>query len=258
LIKKTDDWYKSWFSTQDYLELYKHRDNTDASKIVSLIFNHINLPEGSSVLDLACGNGRHSVLLAEKGMKVTGIDLSDYLISQACSKKLTDYKDFAENLSFEIRDMRDIDHENNFDMVVNLFSSFGYFEDDKENEKVINSISRSLRKGGYFVLDFLNKDYLENRLVPFDVKRTEGKIIVQVREVKNSFVYKHILIFKNSVEEYPALAQFTERIRLYTEENFRNMLAKNGLKVINVFGDFAGSKYDRNDSERLIIFSQKE
>jgi SAM-dependent methyltransferase len=255
---QADEWYKSWFSTQDYLDLYKHRDDKDASKIVSLIFGNINLPESSNVLDLACGNGRHSVLFAGKGMKVTGIDLSDYLISQACRNKLTDYKDFADNLSFEIRDMRDINHENNFDMVVNIFSSYGYFEDDKENERVIKSISSSLKHGGYFVLDFLNKDYLENHLVPFDVKRTEGKIIVQVREIKDKFVYKHILIFRNSGDEYPNLSQFTERIRLYTEDDFRKMLNNNGMKVINIFGDFSGSKYDRNDSERLIIFSQKE
>ncbi len=257
-MKQNDEWYKSWFSTQDYLDLYKHRDNKDASKIVSLIFSNINLPKGSNVLDLACGNGRHSVLFAEKGMKVTGIDLSEYLISQAHSKLLTDYKEYADNLSFEIRDMRDINHENNFDMVVNLFSSYGYFEDDKKNEQVINSIASSLKKDGYFVLDFLNKDYLVNHLVPFDVKRTEGKIIVQVREIKDGFVYKHILIFRNSDDEYPGLSQFTERIKLYSENDFSQMLNKCGMKVIKMFGDFSGSKYDRNDSERLIIFSQKE
>lgn len=255
---QADHWYKSWFSTQDYLDLYKHRDNKDASKIVSLIFKNINLPEGSDVLDIACGNGRHSVLFAEEGMKVTGIDLSDYLISKANSRKLTDYKDYADNLSFEIRDMRNINHENSFDMAVNLFSSFGYFEDDNENERVIKSISGSLKKHGFFVLDFLNKNFLVNRLVPFDVIRTEGKIIVQVREIKDNFVYKHILIFKNTGDEYPDLSQFTERIRLYTEDDFRKMLAENGMTVINLFGDYSGSKYDRNDSERLIIFSQKE
>lgn len=254
-----DNWYKSWFNTKDYLDLYKHRDSHDALKIVSLIFDNIELPKGSNVLDLACGAGRHSVLFAKKGLMVTGIDLSAFLIKQAKIHLEKDYINFRDKLKFEIRDMRDIKHVNEFDLVVNLFSSFGYFRDDNENEKVIKSISKALKPRAYFVIDFLNSVRLINKLVPYDIKRSGGKYIVQVRKILDGFVEKEILIFRNSggSSEYPLLNHFNERIKLYSLEDFREMFSKSGLKIMHTFGNYDGSAFVKNSSERLIIFAQK-
>ncbi|MEO8513319.1 MAG: class I SAM-dependent methyltransferase [Ignavibacteria bacterium] len=254
-----DNWYKKWFSTKDYLELYKHRNSRDAAQIAGLITKTLKIPKGSKVLDLACGNGRHSLYFAKKGLDVLGIDLSEYLIGEAKKKLNTDYKKYKDNLHFEIRDMRNIAHTNEFDLVVNLFSSFGYFEKDSENFKVINSISKSLKKGGYFFFDFLNGDYLRKHLKPFDVSIRNHKVVLQVREIKGNAVYKSIVITGNNPKgRTPKVCKFHEMIKLYNLPDFRKVFAKNGLSIIKTFGDYTGSKFNVKSSQRLIILAQKK
>ena len=153
-------WYKVWFNNPEYLALYKHRDDNDARKIISLLFNNIVKVKNGKCLDLACGNGRHSVLFARKGYNVTGLDLSPYLIEQAEKRRKKEYKSQKDKLRFVIKDMRNIGIKNEFNLVVNLFSSFGYFEKKSENFKVIKEVSASLKNGGFFLFDFLNKQYL--------------------------------------------------------------------------------------------------
>lgn len=253
-----DNWFKEWFNTQDYLEIYKHRDKNDARKIVSLISRTVTLKKGAKVLDLACGNGRHSVLFASKGFDVLGIDLSPYLIKQAKQKLSTDYFKYRNRLKFEIRDMRNIRHKNEFDLVVNLFSSFGYFDTDRENIKVITSIARCLKKNGFFFFDFLNARQLEKTLVPLDITGRNQNMVVQVRGITGGFVKKDILIFKNKRSSgHPVLNHFYEKIKLYSQDDFKKIFKKNGLKIIRTFGDYRGSRFKPDESERQIILAQK-
>jgi SAM-dependent methyltransferase len=258
-LKDPDAWYKSWFNTQDYLDLYKHRDTEDARKIIALILKQINPAKGSKVLDLACGNGRHSILFARSGFNVTGVDLSNYLIKQAKEKLKNEYEKFAVSLNFKIKDMRCLDFKNEFDMVVNVFSSFGYFESDEDNEKVIHAVADALKKGGFFLIDFLNRDYLMKKLVPFDIRKENRKIIVQVRRIYNNFVEKNILIFKNNEVNalYPSLSRFLEKIKLYSVQDFERMFSKNRLRVLKKFGNYLGDPYNQKKSERLILLAQK-
>lgn len=252
-------WFKKWFNSQLYLDLYKHRDETDAKKIVSLITRTISLGKNTNVLDLACGNGRHSILFAKKGFNVLGIDLSPYLIKQAKNMLDSDYSKFSKKLRFEIRDMREISHKSEFDLIVNLFSSFGYFDKDSENIKVITGISKALNKGGYFFFDFLNKDYLINNLVPYDIKVRNQYAIIQVREISSGFVKKDIIFVKNNPNaKYPLINNFYEKIKLYSLEDFRKIFNKSGLSIIKVFGNYEGEKYNHKKSERLIILAQKK
>jgi SAM-dependent methyltransferase len=260
-LKKTEQgkWFTKWFNTQDYLNLYKHRDARDAAKILKLLFANVNIPKGAKVLDLACGNGRHSLLIARKGYNVTGIDLSKYLISKAKEKLNGEYAGCRNKLKFEIGDMRNIGHINEFELVVNLFTSFGYFEKQSDNVKVIKSISSALRKNGWFLFDFLNRDYLLNHLVPFDIKRENKNIIVQIRNITNGFVEKNIFILKNNPAPglYPVLNSYKEKIRLYSKKDFQEMFSVNGLKTVKVFGNCDGAKFIKTKSERLIILAQK-
>lgn len=254
----SDNWYKKWFSTKEYLELYKHRNSKDAAQIAGLITKTLKIPKGTKLLDLACGNGRHSLIFARKGFDVLGIDLSNYLISEAKKKLNSDYKKYKDNLHFEIRDMRAITHKNEFDLVVNLFSSFGYFEKDSENFTVIKSISTALKNGGYFFFDFLNKDYLLNHLNPFDITERNHNVVVQVREIKGNAVYKTINIIKNNPKGLkPIVFNFHEMIKLYSLADFKKVFSKYGLKIIKTFGDYNGTKFNSNKSERLIILAQK-
>ncbi|MGH2575778.1 MAG: class I SAM-dependent methyltransferase [Ignavibacteria bacterium] len=249
-------WFESWFSSQDYLDLYKHRDDVDAKKIVSLIFKHVLLKKKSKVLDLACGSGRHSVLFAKKGFYVRGIDLSKYLISQAKLNLDKEYKRYRSNLQFEIKDMRKFEYPGEFDLAVNIFTSFGYFENDRDNEKVIKCVSASLKKNGYFVLDFLNRYFLLKNLVPFDSAKEKGRLITQLRKIKDNFVVKDIVIIKKHRTKN-IYRLFQEKIRLYTFQDFKRMFYKFGLKITNIFGDYYGNRFSKNISPRLIIFARK-
>jgi SAM-dependent methyltransferase len=244
---KQDKWFTKWFSTQDYLDLYKHRDTRDAAKILKLLFSNVSIPKGTKILDLACGNGRHSLLIARKGYNVTGIDLSRYLIGKAKKKLKDEYSGSRDRLSFEIGDMRRIVHKNEFGLVVNIFTSFGYFEKHSDNVKVIKSISAALKKNGWFLFDFLNRDYLVKHIVPFDIKKENKRIIVQLRNIADGFVEKNIFILKND----------KEKIRLYSLIDFRHMFSANKLKIVRVFGNYDGAKFIKSKSERLILLAQK-
>lgn len=260
-MKKT--WFKDWFNTQQYLDLYKHRDDSDAKKIITLLFRNINLTKGAQCLDLACGNGRHSILFARKGFNVTGIDLSPYLINQAKKRLHKEYKHYIKKMSFIIKDMRKIGYKNKFDLVVNLFSSFGYFEDDKENFKVLRGISQALKPRGYFLFDFLNKYHLKRTLIPCDLKLLNNTAYLQLRHLESSsphrqeFVIKNIFIIQNSKpDKTPKIHHYLEKIRLYSLNDFRKEFKKNGLKILNIWGDYAGNSFNKN-SERLIILAKK-
>jgi SAM-dependent methyltransferase len=253
-----ENWYKEWFNTEQYLDLYKHRDESDAKKIVSLLFKNIRLPKGAQCLDLACGNGRHSVLFARNGYNVTGIDLSPYLINQAKKRLTNQYSKYRRYLRFVIGDMKHLGFTSKFDLVVNLFSSFGYFSSDMENFMVIKGISRSLKNGGYFLFDFLNKEFLNKNLVPYNHKLIGNTAYIQIRHFENSFVIKNIFIIQNSKQgKPPKIHQYFEKIRLYSIKDFKKVFKMYGLQFIKVFGDYSGKPYNNRTSERLIILAQK-
>lgn len=253
-----DAWYKKWFNRKEYLELYSHRNKQDAAKIAGLITKTLNLPKGSKVLDLACGNGRHSVFFAKKGFDVLGIDLSQYLINEARKNLKTDYFKWSNRLKFEIGDMRRIGHKKEFDLVVNLFSSFGYFETDSENFKVLKSISLSLKKNGYFFFDFLNEQYLRKHLVNYDITKRNRNIVIQVRYIKNNFVTKNIFLLRNKQnDDYPEINSYHEKIRLFSFGDFKKMFQSADLKIIKTYGDYSGKTFNKQNSERLIILAKK-
>jgi len=251
-------WYKDWFNTQQYLDLYKHRDYNDAKKIVSLLFNNIKLQKGAKCLDLACGNGRHSIFFAKKGLKVTGLDLSPFLINQAKKRLAKEYKKYRTNLRFVIGDMKHLGFKNKFGLVVNFFSSFGYFKTDRENFTVIKGISGSLKKGGYFLFDFLNKGYLLKNLVPYNHRLLGDTAYIQIRHIEDSFVIKNIFIIQNSKSgKPPKIHQYFEKIRLYSITDFKKIFKTNGLHIIKIFGNYSGKPYNKVSSERLIILARK-
>lgn len=251
---KKDEWFRVWFNSPYYLNLYKHRNNSDAKKIVNLLLNNFSFPQSSSLLDLACGNGRHSILFAKKGFNVTGIDLSEYLISSAKKKQRILSSKINSKLRFEIRDMRKLNYTNEFDIIVNLFTSFGYFKNDYENLMVLKSISRSLKIDGYFFLDFINKFYLSKYLEPFSVRADNLYIFIEQRKISSEFIEKKINIIDK--KSYSA-TEFTERIKLYLLNDFIKMFSVTHLKILKVFGDYSGKLFNKFNSPRLIIIAQK-
>ncbi|MEO8666407.1 MAG: class I SAM-dependent methyltransferase [Ignavibacteria bacterium] len=244
-------WFKDWFSNKFYLELYRHRDGNDARLMINLLQRSILVTTKCKVLDIACGAGRHSIELARRGFDVTGFDLSRFLISEAKKEfRRSPEKDLK--LKFLIKDMRDFNFHGSFDVAVNIFTSFGYFEDDKENFKVIGNVSDSLKKGGYFVFDFINKGYIEKNIVPYSRSRQGEITLIQKRMIEKGFIKKNITIRKNK-----EVFNFTESLRLYGLSEFKKVFKSYNFRIQNLYGDYFGNKFNESKSQRLIIIAKK-
>ena len=244
-------WFEKWFSSKFYLELYQHRDEEDARWIINLLQRSISVNTRSSVLDIACGSGRHSLELARRGFNVTGFDLSKFLIGEAkIGQKESKEKDLK--VRFLIKDMRNFNFNNSFDIAVNIFTSFGYFDNDQENFSVIRNVSDSLKTGGYFLFDFLNKRYLEENLISMTKKKHGSSTVIQRRKIEDGFVKKNI-----TISEGDKVSEFNETLRLYSLVEFKKAFEGYGLKIQNLFGDYFGNKFNETKSQRLIIIARK-
>lgn len=241
-------WYRDWFNSENYLRVYGHRNQEEADRLVELITKSLNLRANTSVLDMACGAGRHAVSFAKLGFKVTAVDLSQRLISEA--KKNADQEGVA--LDFILSDILEYETDKKFDLVVNLFTSFGYFDYDEENYAVIKKAYDLLNEGGHFVLDYFNKDFLLKNLIPMTVFSENGLKIIQNRSIDGTRVVKKITIDKDGSSE-----EFYESVRLYKYEEVLNYIKKAGFKIDKQYGDYFGNNYESESSPRLIIFAMK-
>jgi len=239
-------WYEQSFG-QDYLLIYKHRDIQGAISEVEQMIAWLNMPTGAHVLDLCCGMGRHSLALANAGYKVTGVDLSEVLLQEA--RQL----DRGAVVEWVHGDMRKVPLTESFDAVVNLFTSFGYFAEDKDNEQVIREMQRLLRTEGKFIIDFLNPDNVQDHLIPYS-DRNDGDVdIIESRYIKDGYVLKEITIHEAGQPE----RHYTERVRLYRLVDFEHMFTANGLQIDCVLGDYDGSTYTKASSPRMILVGSK-
>lgn len=241
------DWYRKSFG-DDYLLVYKHRDLQGAYDEVKKMMGWLRLPPDSTVLDLCCGMGRHSMALHDFGYKVTGVDLSEVLLAEA--RKLN----ASEQVRFLQGDMREVPLDETFDAVVNLFTSFGYFEDDEENVKVLRQIYRLLKADGKFIIDFLNPDYVKANLVPFSSRTEGGTTIEESRKIEDGFVRKAIAVKERDAEE----RTYLEQVKLYSLESFLDMLVRSGLEAERVYGDYNATPYDRAGSKRMIFVGHRK
>ena len=243
-----DDWYKEWFASKDYLDVYYHRDDEDANNILNLIFGNIHIEEDAKILDAACGAGRHSIKMAQMGYNVVGFDLSQTLLDIAIreSTRLNLYVDFQR------ADLRKFESDIQFDLVVNLFTSFGYFKSDEENFTFAKNAYNFIKDKGYYVLDYLNKTFLEKNLVEYSERLIDNKKIKENRSISEGRVVKRI-----TITEDESNSEFLESVKLYSYLNLTERFQEIGFKVNNVFGDYLGNEFTPEESERCIIIFQK-
>ncbi|MDQ7917421.1 class I SAM-dependent methyltransferase [Mesonia sp. MT50] len=238
--KDKTKWYISWFDTKYYHILYKDRGYEEAEEFMRNLTSFLQLKKGSTILDLACGKGRHSVYLHQLGYKVTGVDLSPNSIQEA-------QKSEKEDLIFQVHDMC-LPLTEKFDGVFNLFTSFGYFEDEEDNLRTIKAIKEELEPNGYGVIDFMNVHEVIKNLVPQNTQSIQGIDFHLERYVEDGFIYKDIQ-FTDEGESF----KFQEKVKAISLEQFKTYFEKAGLQIKNLFGDYHLNEFHLETSPRLIL-----
>jgi ubiquinone/menaquinone biosynthesis C-methylase UbiE len=236
------EWFESWFG-EEYVALYPHRDDAEAERAVALIEKTLVPHTVKRVLDVACGSGRHARYLGERWW-TSGVDLSEVMLRMAQRAGTPARLVRADIRSLPYRDA-------SFDLVVNLFTSFGYFETDAEHEHVMRDLARVTTPGGTFVIDFLNSVQVQRDLVPHDETTLAGLHVVQRREITadGRFVVKHIAIREEGRE-------FVERVRLFTAEELMAMLGRTGFNIETSYGNYDGEPLAA-ESPRVILFARR-
>ncbi|MCQ6559919.1 class I SAM-dependent methyltransferase [Paenibacillus mendelii] len=240
-------WYEQSFGV-DYLTVYNHRNAEQAEREVAQMMQWLRMPNQAKVLDLCCGMGRHSLCLAELGFDVTGYDLSEVLLAEARAK------DTTSNVRWVQGDMRNLPFPNHaYDAVVNLFTSFGYFDEDEENCRVLSEMDKVLKPHGKWIIDYLNPDVVVSRLVHESERKENTFTIREVRTVKDGMVKKQIAI----CEDIGSPRYYMEQVKLYSFSDFMRMLQGTSLVVDQAFGDYSGSTFVPAASPRMILVGHK-
>ncbi len=239
------EWFGQWFNSPYYHILYQDRDEREAKAFIDTLINYLKFSPSDKILDLPCGKGRHSIYLNQRGYQVTGLDLSRENIKYA-----RQYEN--ETLEFKEWDMRIPFRRGRYDYVLNLFTSFGYFDSEKENCEVIGSIASSLKVGGKLLLDFLNPYVVINNLVNSEVKQIQGIDFHISRSYQDGFIYKQIQ-FSDKGENY----SFEEKVKAVRRTEFLDYFKQANLEVVEVFGDYDLNPYQAEQSDRLIFLAEK-
>lgn len=240
-------WYEDWFGSDAYELVYSNRDEDEAENLIDLIVDATAPEPGASILDVGCGRGRHARALARRGYRVTGIDLSATALDEARTKAEAEGLD----IRFEQADMREPYCAACMDGAVNLFTTFGYFEEDADNQQALTAIATALRPGGWFVQDFLNVPHTIETLVPDDTRQEDGTTIRQHRWIEDGRINKEITLGQNGHQ-----TTYRESVRLFTYYDFVHMYEQTGLTIERAFGTYEGDLYTP-DSPRLILYARK-
>lgn len=242
-------WFEEWFESDEYLTVYGHRNSEEAEILVSFILSKVNLPSSAKVLDLGCGAGRHALLLAKKGFAVTGVDQSAKLLSVAEDEA----KKNGLHATLIREDIRTVHFSEKFNLILNVFTSFGYFENDEDNFSIFGNVESLLADDGIFVFDFLNAENVKENLVPFSRTEIDGVLIEQSRKIEANNVVKNITLVQDGT-----VKKFRESVRLYAKQDLVEAMSKNNLSVEMIFGSYSGEPFDVKSSSRLILLCKKK
>jgi SAM-dependent methyltransferase len=240
-------WFATWFDSPEYHRLYAGRDLAEAERFVDGLVRRLRPAPSARILDLGCGAGRHARRVAALGFDVTGLDLSANSIAQARTHA-------TRRLRFRRHDMRRSFGTERYEIVLNLFTSFGYFDGEREHVRVLNNIARALTPGGTLVLDYLNAAYADAHRVGDETMTMDSARFRIARWTTATHLFKRITV--EHVEREDAHT-WVERVARFSAADFRRMLAGAGLMVEHVYGDYELGRFDPSSSPRLILIARK-
>lgn len=240
------EWFESWFDTPYYHLLYSNRDYTEAENFITKLTQELQLPQSSKIIDLACGKGRHSVFLNKLGYDVLGLDLSQQSIE-------FDKQFENESLTFKVHDMRNPIDSEPVNAVFNLFTSFGYFDNETDDRNVFKSVYNSLKPESFFVLDYLNEEFVTRTLVPETTIHREGIDFHISKKIEGRHIIKDI-----SFEIDGEAKHFFEKVKLHTLETIENYASECGFERVKIWGDYQLNDFKKEVSPRCINLFKKK
>lgn len=244
-IMKDNEWFKDWFDSPFYHILYANRNEQEAEDFIVRLSAHLKIPANARVLDVACGKGRHSKTLARLGFDVTGIDLSCNSINEA-------KKSACGNLHFQVWDMRNVFQAQSFDLVVNLFSSFGYFDKETDDLAAVKAMYENLNTGGILIVDYLNSEWAVKNMKQREIV-PRGEIQFHItKRIEAGFIKKKIEFLAEG-ENYT----YEEQLKVINRFRFEEMLSSVGFTVTEVLGDYELKSFQAATSPRLIFIARK-
>lgn len=239
------DWFGDWFDSPYYHRLYRHRNEEEARHFLDRLRHHLQLRPDQAVMDLACGKGRHARYLRSLGFQVTGLDLSQASIAHAS-------RFAAPGLSFRVHDMREPFGEERYEVVLNLFTSFGYFTEECQNRAVLQNIARSLQKGGRVVIDYLNPIHALDHLEPYEIKQDQDLRFEIRRDVQRGFIRKLI-----TVTDQERTFHFMEKVKLLYPADFAMFFQQAGLTLTSTYGSYDLAPFEPRTSGRMILVGER-
>jgi ubiquinone/menaquinone biosynthesis C-methylase UbiE len=217
----------------------------EAERIIALL----GIEPGASVLDLCCGPGRHSLELARRGFRVTGVDRTASYLEQARTKAHEEGLD----IEFVQEDMRAFCRPDAFEGTINVFTSFGYFEDPAEDRKVLANLYRSLKPGGCVLLDTIGKEVLARIYQARDWQERDGILLLQERNVQSNWGWMEI---RWIMIEGTERKEFTLGHRLFSATELMALFKEAGFTSVDAYGNLEGAPYDQT-ARRLIVVARK-
>ncbi|ACK41600.1 MULTISPECIES: class I SAM-dependent methyltransferase [Dictyoglomus] len=241
--------WEAVFEPEDYLYFYEDMLTDEQTQIeVDFIRRELDLKDPKKILDMACGYGRHANRLALYGHEVVGVDISEKFLEMA----MKEAEKLNVNVRYVLKDIREIDFEEEFDVVISMFTSFGYYEDE-DNLKILKNVAKALKRGGKFLLDLSNRDFILRNFLPYVVIEREGNYMIDfnIVDITEGRIYNKRVVIRDGVKKEKPFF-----IRLYAPTEIKFILESLGLKVIKFFGGYDSSPLSIY-SRRMIIISEK-
>jgi len=231
----------------------EHRLRAAAAEVESLL-GLAHAAEGAAVLDLPCGVGRHSVELARRGFRVTGVDRTRLYLDRAAREA----RQAEVTLELVQEDMRRFRRPLAFALIVNLFTSFGYFEDPLEDRRVLENFHASLAPGGALVMEMMGKEILARIFRERDWERVGDLLVLEERRVMRdwSWVESRWTLIRAEGAGRAQLVELDLSHRLYSAAELSALLESVGFHPVEVYGDLAGSRYD-TEAKRLVMVARR-
>ncbi len=240
-----------WHEKDEFWESYPFSDKMieHAGEEVDQLIELAGLEEGMELLDLCCGVGRHSIEFAKRGFDVTGVDRTERYLERGRDRAQEEGLD----IDFVQDDMREFRREGEFDAAVNLFTSFGYFEEEQENMKVLENVCTSLRSGGKFIIDVMGKEIIARIYKERDWHKLENGYQLEERSVEKDWSWlnnRRIRIENGEVKEH----NFSHW--LYSAKELKDMLNEAGFSDTKAYGGYDGKKYCI-EADRLVVVGER-